>query len=142
MRVSGYVPDGVPFLPGVVVTVAVAVDVLVPLSTTEVGDTVQLAAGGAPEQLSATVPVNPPVGVKVSPYFADLPFTVCPEGIAVIEKSVPVPESVTDCGLPEASSVTVIAPVLVPVAVGVKLTLIAQLAPAARVFGESGQLFV
>src|SRR5437899_310696 len=43
----------------------------------------------------------------------------------------PVPVRLTDCGLPAALSVMVIAPVRVPVAVGVKVTLMAQLAPAA-----------
>src|SRR5207237_3765909 len=45
--------------------------------------------------------------------------------------AVPVPVRLTDCGLPAALSVMVIAPVRVPVAVGVKVTLMAQLAPAA-----------
>ncbi len=45
--------------------------------------------------------------------------------------AVPVPVRLTICGLPLASSVTVIAPLLVPVAVGVKVTLIAQFPPAA-----------
>ena len=53
--------------------------------------------------------------------------------------AVPVPERVTLWGLPVALSVTVIAPVRVPVAVGVNVTLIAQLAPAAT---ETPQLFV
>ena len=45
---------------------------------------------------------------------------------------VPVPESVTLCGLPAALSVTERDPVRVPVAVGVNVTLIVQLAAAAR----------
>jgi hypothetical protein len=45
----------------------------------------------------------------------------------------PVPVRLTVCGLPEALSVTVIAPVLVPVAVGVNVTLIEQLPLAAKV---------
>jgi hypothetical protein len=43
----------------------------------------------------------------------------------------PVPVKATVCGLPLALSFTVSVPVLVPVAVGVKVTSIAQLAPAA-----------
>jgi hypothetical protein len=46
---------------------------------------------------------------------------------------VPVPVSDTLCGLPDALSVTVIEPERVPVAVGVKVTLIKQFAPAASV---------
>ncbi len=45
--------------------------------------------------------------------------------------ALPVPVKDTVCGLPLASSVIVMAPVRVPVAVGVKVTLIVQLAPAA-----------
>jgi hypothetical protein len=44
----------------------------------------------------------------------------------------PVPERLTVCGLPVALSVIVSAPTIVPVAVGVKVTLIVQLAPAAN----------
>src|ERR1700719_548956 len=43
----------------------------------------------------------------------------------------PVPERATVCGLPVALSVTVIVPGWLPVAVGVKVTLMEQLAPAA-----------
>ncbi len=52
---------------------------------------------------------------------------------------VPVPESVTVCGLLPALSETVIAPVLSPATVGVNVTLIVQLAPAAT---ELPQLLV
>ena len=52
---------------------------------------------------------------------------------AVTVKSVPVPDSAMVCGLPLASSVTVMLPLRAPVAVGVNVTLIVQLAPAARV---------
>jgi len=44
----------------------------------------------------------------------------------------PVPVSMTDCGLPWALEVTVIEPVLVPLVVGRKLTLIVHLAPTAK----------
>jgi hypothetical protein len=44
----------------------------------------------------------------------------------------PVPERLTTCGLPGASSVMLTAPVRVPVVVGVKVTLIVQFAPAAK----------
>ena len=45
--------------------------------------------------------------------------------------AVPIPVSDKLCGLPEALSVTVTEPDRVPTAVGVKVTLIVQLAPAA-----------
>lgn len=44
----------------------------------------------------------------------------------------PVPLKVTVCGEPVALSTTVIAPALIPVAVGVKVTETIQLAPAAK----------
>ena len=43
----------------------------------------------------------------------------------------PVPVRVTVCGLPVALSVTVMVPGWLPVAVGVKVTVMVQLAPAA-----------
>src|SRR4029077_2949746 len=52
---------------------------------------------------------------------------------------IPVPESATVCGLPVALSVTVIVPGWLPVAVGVKVTLMEQLAPAAT---EAPQVLV
>lgn len=47
--------------------------------------------------------------------------------------AVPVPVSGMACGLPEASSVNVMAPVLVPTAVGVKVTVTVQEAKDAKV---------
>ena len=44
---------------------------------------------------------------------------------------VPVPEKLTVCGLPLALSVMLTAAVRLPLAAGVKVTLIVQLAPAA-----------
>jgi len=52
-------------------------------------------------------------------------------GGAVKVKSSPVPVSATDCGLPTASSAMVTAPVMVPAAVGSKVTPRVQLALAA-----------
>ncbi len=46
-------------------------------------------------------------------------------------KSIPVPISATVCGLPGALSEMVMLPLRAPPAVGVNVTLIAQLAPAA-----------
>src|SRR5579864_61232 len=54
-------------------------------------------------------------------------------------KSVPVPDSATVWGLPFALSITVMLPLRAPVAVGVKVTLIAQLMVAAN---DAPQLFV
>ena len=51
----------------------------------------------------------------------------------------PVPERATVCGLPVALSVTVIVPGRLPAAVGVKVTLMEQLAPAAT---EAPQVLV
>src|SRR5205807_10115469 len=56
---------------------------------------------------------------------------VCSSDLRLTPGAAPVPVRLTDCGLPAALSVMVIAPVRVPVAVGVKVTLMAQLAPAA-----------
>ncbi len=53
------------------------------------------------------------------------------ERLAVVAGAVPVPVRVTDCGLSEALSVMLRVPVRVPEAVGVKVTLMLQLAPAA-----------
>jgi len=53
--------------------------------------------------------------------------------LAPTEKSVPVPVRPTLCGLPTALSVTANDPVALPAAVGLKMTLIVQLAPAPTV---------
>src|SRR5207237_832147 len=55
--------------------------------------------------------------------------------------AVPFPLSATVCGLPPALSATDSVPVRAPEAVGVKVTLIEQLAPAAKVAGLVGQAF-
>lgn len=52
------------------------------------------------------------------------------------EKSVPVPESATECGLPEASSVMVRVPDRLPVAVGAKEMLKVQLATGTTVLPQ------
>jgi hypothetical protein len=61
---------------------------------------------------------------------------------SVTAGAVPVPVSATTCGLPGSGSETVMLPVRTPVAVGVKLTLMLQLAAGARVAGLTGQLLV
>ena len=55
---------------------------------------------------------------------------------------VPVPLKLAVCGLPAALSLTPTLALLVPVAVGLNVTLMAQLALAARVEGLKGQLLV
>jgi len=62
--------------------------------------------------------------------------------VTVAAGEVPVPVSEISWGLPDASSVTRTAAVRVPVVVGVKVTEMVQLAPAASVLGASGQVFV
>jgi CRISPR/Cas system-associated exonuclease Cas4 (RecB family) len=52
-------------------------------------------------------------------------------GDRVTVDTIPVPVKATVCGLPLALSFTVSVPVLAPVAVGVKVTLMVQVAPAA-----------
>ena len=60
-------------------------------------------------------------------------------GAKLAAGAIPVPERVTVCGLPVALSVTVMVPGWLPTAVGVKVTLMEQLAAAAR---EAGQVLV
>jgi hypothetical protein len=110
----------------VFVVLRVAVEVsLEPLKLTDVGERVQVMVEGAPEQLTATVPVNPFSGVTVSLTVVD-PVAESDreeaEAEAARKKSVPVPFSDTDCGLPLALSVTDKVPVSDPREVGVKVT--------------------
>src|SRR5438132_9413887 len=56
--------------------------------------------------------------------------------------AVPVPLKLAVCGLPAALSDTLRVPLRAPVAVGLNVTLMAQLALAARVEGLKGQLLV
>jgi len=49
----------------------------------------------------------------------------------------PVPDNATFCGLPAALSVMLTAALRVPMAVGLKVTLIVQLAPAANELPQS-----
>jgi hypothetical protein len=58
------------------------------------------------------------------------------------EGAVPVPLSVTSCGLDPPLSVTVRVPERAPSAVGLKVIEIVQVAAAARVAGLTGQLLV
>ena len=54
----------------------------------------------------------------------------------------PVPERVMACGLPPALSTIEIEPLTVPVAVGVKVTLMVQVPAAASVAGLTGQVLI
>src|SRR5207245_7501265 len=58
-------------------------------------------------------------------------LTLTGDRLTVAGVTAPVPDSATDCGLPVALSVIVTAPTRLPAAVGVKVTLIVQLAPPA-----------
>src|SRR5205823_3788443 len=93
----------------------------------------------------ATADLSPPVGFMVTvnmSVFPDFTFWV-PAG-PVNAKSgaaVPFPLSASVCGLPPALSATDSVPVRAPEAVGVKVTLMEQLAPAAKVAGLVGQAF-
>jgi hypothetical protein len=99
----------------------------------EVGETVQVASEGAPVQLNPTVWLKPPKLPRLRENVADNPgeteFDVgAPEGGARL-KSGPLPARLMLWGLFGALSLTVSCPVLVPSAVGVKVTLIMQLDP-------------
>src|SRR5437899_2667649 len=61
-------------------------------------------------------------------------------GAMVTAGAMPIPASDTDCGLPGASSVMVTVAVRAPVAAGVKLMLIVQLAPGATEPAPVGQV--
>jgi hypothetical protein len=63
---------------------------------------------------------------------SEAPAIACTKDAAMgAAKAAPVPERLTLCGLPVALSVRVTAAVSVPLAAGVKVTLIVQLVPAA-----------
>jgi hypothetical protein len=117
----------------VVVTVTVAVAV-VPLNDTVPGEILHVAPVGAPLQVSVTIGLSPPPGVNEIAKLAVCPgvtaTVAAPLGATV--KSWPVPVSVTVSGLPGALSVMVNIPVRLPPAVGVKVTLIWQLAAMAN----------
>src|SRR5205823_2776797 len=93
----------------------------------------------------ATADLSPPVGFMVTvnmSVFPDFTFWV-PAG-PVNAKSgaaVPFPLSASVCGLPPALPATDSVPVRAPEAVGVKVTLMEQLAPAAKVAGLVRQTF-
>ena len=55
-----------PIEDAVVVTVTMTLEAVDPLSVTELGEGVQVAAVGAPVQAKFTVPLNPPPGAMLS----------------------------------------------------------------------------
>ncbi len=100
----------------------------------------QVAPEGAPVQVNATIPVNPPspltpiVKVAGEPG-ARLAEVEDPAGGAK-EKSWPIPLSATLSGLPEALSEILSVPVLIPPAAGLKVTEITHVAFALTVFPQ------
>jgi hypothetical protein len=118
----------------VVVTLTVTFVAELP-GVTGVGETVQVASEGAPVQVKLTLWLNPPSPAKLKVYAADCPgATVAEVGepeAAVSVKSWPVPVRLRVCVAGLALSVIVKVPLLDPATVGVKVTLKAQLAPAA-----------
>src|SRR5438270_12419178 len=75
-------------------------------------------------------------GVLQEPTFCDPNVKLLGVTVKCEELEAPVPVSDTFCGLLEAESVSVSVPVRVPPAVGVKVTLTVQLAPAARLLPQ------
>lgn len=116
-----------------VVTETLKVEAVVAL-TVMVAGTEQFAPSGAPVQVSVAVPPRP------TPPIDNLYVALWPAGtVAVLEPSegttsprpAPLPDSDTDCGLPEALSAIWTLPVRLPWAVGVKVTEIVQLTDTA-----------
>jgi len=113
----------------VVLTVTVAVAGVPLAGVTVEGETEQVASVGAPLQESATGELYPATELTVAVTLAVFPATteVLPEESA-IPKSEPPPDKVTNCGLLGAESLMVRMPVFDPKTVGIKLTLIVQMA--------------
>jgi len=104
------------------------------------GETVQVASDGAPEQVKLMLWLNPPSPATLKVYVADCPGATAaeveePEAAASV-KSWPVPLSATLCGLPGPSSEMLRVPVRVPPAAGLKVTEMVQLAPALTVLPQ------
>lgn len=109
---------------------------------------------GAPERFNATEPLKPLFDVTWRSYVAVLPAEIVaeveqlpPEGqfaplATARAKSVPVPVSDTEWGLPDALSVIVTDAVRLPVVDGVNVTLMEQFAFTARVALLAGQVLV
>ena len=111
---------------------------IAPLSVTELGETEHVDCAGAPLHVSVTVWLNPPPGATATVYFATcLGATVAvDEEDAAREKSCPVPDSGTVCGLLFAMSFTDKTPLLVPLVAGSKNTPIEHFAPGTTVLPQ------
>jgi hypothetical protein len=121
----------------VVVIVAAAV-APAGVGVTEVGLSVHVEPPGVPEQVRATESVKLFRPTTVTVTFADDPAaTLAVVGETAMVKSalvvVPTPARAAVCGLLESLSATLNVAVTMPVAVGVNVTLIGQLAPTASV---------
>jgi hypothetical protein len=147
VQAIGIAPGGklpratVPAVDAVVFTVTVTLAAVLEFTWTVAG-TLQVGpsiTAGLTLQAMSTAPLNDPEGVIVRLKDALLPgVTVAEVGdpdtevIAKVFAAVPVPESVIVCGLPGPSSETVTVPIRPPVVIGVNITEIRQLPPAAR----------
>ena len=121
-----------------VVTIAAEEVTPVAVGVTELGVSEHDEPAGAPLHVKATADVKPFNPVTVTVVLAVPPAaTLTDAGDAATEKSgvvvVPAPVSVAVCGLLASLSATLSVALTGPVAVGVKVTLIVQVLPAARV---------
>ena len=120
----------------VVVTVTVALAMVVPLTVNELEERLQVDRGAGSEQLSVTVPLKSlVVPATLTEKVAGWPAATVAEleelAEGEMEKSVPVPDNETICGLSVALSTMTSVAVLLPTAVGVNVTVIVQLPPPA-----------
>jgi hypothetical protein len=100
----------------------------------EVGETVQAAAVGVPEQAKLTIPFTPAASrLYVAGCPAATVFDELPPLATERDREVPIPLKASDCGLPPALSATTSIPFRAPVAWGVKDTGMVQTAPGAKV---------
>jgi hypothetical protein len=104
------------------------------------GEKLQATPLGSPEQESAMVEVKlPPIGLRATVKFPDCPcFTVAEEGVALMEKSAPMPLRLTVASAKVIPSepLAVSAPKRVPRATGLNLMLNTQELPARRPSAE------
>jgi hypothetical protein len=107
---------------------------LVPLGVTEAGEAEQVASVGRPLHASTTAALNPDTEFTVTVTFVVFPATrVAEAGLMLTPKSEPPPVKAITCGLLPALSTKVNEPSALPAVVGVKVTLIVQIPPAATV---------